>query len=334
MTRERKTWWLYKTGLFLLALVVVMVTRRYPFYWDNIVQLSVPANWFYEHGFGTLFLPDEISTGHPPFVGMYLALLWKVFGRSLLISHLAMLPFVFGLLWQLHEFIRNIGVKEQALTVILLGFVVLDATFLAQLSLITFDIIHLFLFFLGVNAIITRQNKLLAIAFAFLTIVSLRAAISAGGLLIFNVLLDHFHQHKKFRIQNYTKFIPGILTLALFLVLFKLHKGWMIHNTVSQAWSDSSALASGTQVIRNTVLFGWRLVDFGRIGALLLFGVFLFTVSDRAGFVRLVSRLLFLLILSQFCLFFANRKPLTKNGLLTDSSRCILPCHCNSPPKV
>ena len=69
-----------------------------PFFWDAIIQVSVPANWYYDNNFGHLFLPDQYATGHSTMVGFYLAFVWKIFGRTLVVSHFSMLPFVFGIL--------------------------------------------------------------------------------------------------------------------------------------------------------------------------------------------------------------------------------------------
>jgi len=72
--------------LLIFSAVLIFSALNYPFYWDNTVQISVPANWYYQTNFKFFYLPDSIATGHPTFVGMYFAFLWKLFGRSLLIS--------------------------------------------------------------------------------------------------------------------------------------------------------------------------------------------------------------------------------------------------------
>ena len=76
------------------------VVRGHFFFWDTVQLASQHAQFFLENGFSTFLLPDEMDSGHPPTFGFYLALVWRVFGKTLSISHLAMLPFLLGIVWQ------------------------------------------------------------------------------------------------------------------------------------------------------------------------------------------------------------------------------------------
>lgn len=291
-------------ALFFFSVGLVLFTLKYPFYWDNITQISVPANWYYETNFKFFFLPDDIATGHPTFVGMYFALLWKIFGRSLAVCHWGMLPFVFGVLLQIKLFLNKINITDKLSVSLIMGFVIVDTTFLSQLSLITFDIIQLFFFFLCLNLLFTNKKRTFILSYIVLILISLRASIMAGGILIFNVLYDYFSLNKKISIRDYIKYIPGILSLLLFLLLFRINKGWVIHNTVSNAWPDSGQFASFYRMIWNTIILIWRLIDFGRIGIFLIILFFLFKSISQRRFQDDTLKILFLVILSQFILFF------------------------------
>jgi len=95
-----------RTILFIMiSLGFTLLNANKFFFWDSISQISIPANWYYDNNFRYFFVPDAYATGHPTFVGMYIALLWNVFGKSLLISHLAMFPFIFGILFQLDSYL-------------------------------------------------------------------------------------------------------------------------------------------------------------------------------------------------------------------------------------
>jgi hypothetical protein len=290
--------------IFIFSVLLILFTLHNPFYWDNTVQISVPANWYYQTDFKNFYLPDSIATGHPTFVGMYFAFLWKLLGRSLIVSHLGMFPFVFGLLLQLHKFLKNINIRGDFTTFLIMGFIISDPTFLSQLSLITFDIIQLFFFFLCINLILTKRNKLFALCYMILTLISLRASIMAGGILIFNIILDFYCLHKKIKFKEYLKYVPGIIALFLFLLLFKLNNGWVIHNTVSKAWESSGELASFYQMLRNTAIFIWRLIDFGRAGIFLFFLFFIIKTISLRRFQDNSLKILFLIIISQFVVFF------------------------------
>lgn len=307
--------------LFVLSIILILFTLKNPFYWDNIVQTSVPANWYYETNFKFFYLPDDIATGHPTFVGMYFALLWKIFGRSLTVCHFGMLPFVFGLLLQIRYFLTTLKITDRLTVSMLMGFIIVDATFLSQLSLITFDIIQLFFFFLCINLILTNKNKSFTLCYIILILISLRASIMAGGIFIFNVLYDYFCLSKKIKVKDYLKYIPGVFSLFLFLLLFRINKGWVIHNTVSKEWESSGEFASFYGMIWNTLIFIWRLIDFGRIGIFIVFLFFLFKSISIRKIQDNTLKILFLIIISQFILFF----PILITSQIPFGHRYLLP---------
>lgn len=289
--------------LFLLSLLIVFNGLNFPFYWDNVVQISVPANFYYETDFNHFYVPDAIATGHQTFVGMLFAGVWKVFGRTLLVSHLLMLPFVFGFLYQLYKLLLNLDIKQQITRIFILLFVILDATILSQLSGLTFEVFHLFFLLLCVNAILEKKNVLLMIGFILLAQTSLRGTISAGGIMGFQFLYQYFNK-TKFSYKNYLVYIPGLISIVLFLVLFKVHKGWVIANTVSDNWKESGEFASIKEIARNIGVFAWRLIDFGRVLIFALFAYFTIKMAMKREFKDATIRTLFLFAVTQFILFF------------------------------
>src|SRR5438045_3352806 len=87
---------------FLLPIVVVFLSRNNPFFGDTTYHSTI-AQWFLETDFKSLILPFDMDAGHPPFFGAYLAIVWKAFGKSLAVSHFAVLPFIIGIYWQLYR---------------------------------------------------------------------------------------------------------------------------------------------------------------------------------------------------------------------------------------
>src|SRR6185437_14021263 len=107
---------------------------------------SQHAHWFYTNNFRTLLFPNEIDSGNTPIFGLYIATVWKLFGRSLLTSHYAMLPFLLGIVIQIY-FLCKRFLKESSL---LWGMLLLlmQPTLLAQSILISPDIILIFFYLL------------------------------------------------------------------------------------------------------------------------------------------------------------------------------------------
>lgn len=290
--------------IFLLAfsLILIIISRNYPFYWDNIVQISVPANWYFDTNFNYFFLPDDIATGHPTFIGMYFAAIWKLFGKSLFVTHLAMFPFVFGLAIQINQLIRNLEIQKNTGFVILI-FVLLDTTLLSQMSLITFEVFQLFFYILCINAILNNKKHILSIAFLCLVLTSLRGTICGGGIVLFHIIYD-FYKYRNFVLKRYIPYLLGIFAIIAFLFYFYFEKGWVVHNTVSNAWKESAEFASPMEILRNIGVFAWRLVDFGRVIIFVFFALFIFKLIKERKYENSTLRTLFLIIVSQFVVIF------------------------------
>jgi len=90
-------WRLALPGMIVYTLVVLF-SQEQPFFWDGALHSKL-AHWYLEHHFQNLVPPPELDSGHPPFFALFLAVVWRVFGRSLLMSHLLMLPFILGSIW-------------------------------------------------------------------------------------------------------------------------------------------------------------------------------------------------------------------------------------------
>jgi len=268
------------------------------------VQLSVPANWYFENGISKFFLPDEITTGHPKFAGLYLSLIWKIFGKNIAVSHWALSPFVYGLVYQLFMFIKTYVARNQREAIIILAFVIIDTTFLSQLSLITFDVIHLFLLFLCLNQLLKNSIILFSLSYAALMIISLRGTMSGMGILLFYPFLKP-GQNKILSLKSYLKFLPGIIIISTYLLIFYFEKDWVIHNTSSDKWPGSAEIANPNQIAYNIAIFIWRLTDFGRIGIWIFLSVILFktknlnTIKTNRGF-----RICILFAITQLVIFF------------------------------
>jgi hypothetical protein len=277
------------------TVIFVFSKSRFGFFWDNVMQLSVPANWYFDNNFSSLLVPDEIATGHPPAVSLYLALWWKMLGRTLFVSHLAFAPFIFGIILQLIKFIRLTGSFSRDSFLILLLLLV-DPTLLSQMSLLTFELPMLFFFLLCINSIIDSRFGLLAISFALLCITSLRGTMCGLGVILFALTYNKLII-KRISLNYLIAFLPGLFLFSLFILWFYIEKGWIIHNTVSLRWPGSSEAATISGIFRNAGIFAWRLVDFGRIG-IWLFLLIVFIKNGLKGLIQDKNRIILLSIIA------------------------------------
>lgn len=254
--------------LILGCLLFTYTLKNNFFIFDNIVQTSVPANFYYDHHFQTFFLPNEIATGHPTFVGYYIAIIWKLFGRSLLNTHLAFMPFIYGFCFYLFDIVSQLKLKK-ADTYFIFFLTLLDATLISQLSILTFDIVELFFFVACISNILKNKPILLALFFIGLGLTSMRGTMCALGIVLYQ-LLNSFQQ-KKIHLKTYVPYLPGILSFLLFFILFYLNKHWLIHNLTVNNWPNSSQFASPIRVIRNFASFFYQISFYGRQITVIIF---------------------------------------------------------------
>ncbi|MEA1897674.1 MAG: hypothetical protein U9N53_08430, partial [Bacteroidota bacterium] len=126
------------SGLSLIFLGITLLTyfvSEHIFFWDTVQLASRHAHFYFENNFNELFLPDEIDSGHIPSFGIYLALAWKLFGKSLFVSHFAMLPFLYGIILQAWLLIKKYFPPQLSLPVLIL--LLADPTLLSQSILVS-----------------------------------------------------------------------------------------------------------------------------------------------------------------------------------------------------
>lgn len=283
--------------ILLYATALVGYCMGHPFYWDNIAQLAVPANWYYDTGFQSIFIPDHLATGHPTWLSMLIAGSWKWVGRELWVCHLFMWPAVAGFLYQSWRFLAAVGISERKMQILIMGMIMLDTTIMAQLSLITFEVFHLWLFIWAARLFIEKKTVALAVVLVGLSMVSMRAGLSVAGLgMTFFILQknDNFLLKRK---EWLLIFLPVILVMLLQYGTFYLEKGWVVHNTVSGKWASSSDTANLTGMMRNAGLMVWRLLDFGRVGIYIgMIGILLLRLRRGEWPDNTMSRLWWLII--------------------------------------
>ncbi|PKP51342.1 MAG: hypothetical protein CVT95_01135, partial [Bacteroidetes bacterium HGW-Bacteroidetes-12] len=282
--------------LFFIALIF-FVSNNF-FFWDTINLVSAPAHFFYKSNFTSLILPTEIDTGHIPTLGYYIALVWKVFGKNLVVSHLAMLPFVLGIVFQVFLLVKHF-VSSPNFLVWAMMLILSDATLLSQMVLISPDIVLLFFFLLGLNAIISQKRNFLLLALFGLFLISMRGIVAAFALFLIDLVLTNKRTNfistfilklnsfsgekiislsytrnkivtifRKFIWLRYIKiaivyFLPFLLFVAFHFYHY-IKTGWF-WTYPDSAWEIGRAKNNFGGLFYNAGIFVWRLVDFGRV---------------------------------------------------------------------
>lgn len=275
-------------GIF--TFIIAIIGFNTGIFWDNTTFVSAMGNVLYENGiFAWGSIPASSDPGHPPFIATLLSAAWHIFGKSLLISHIVIIPFIFGLLWQIWNtcdyFIDNN--KEKILAFLLVS---ADATLLSQMTLVTTEIPLLFFFFLALNGLLRKKYWLKVFGLMLLGIVSLRGMMLCGGLFIVDIILNK-------RSIKWQPYVIGALSAVAFIIWRLAFKGWIISNPESN-WGDAFGYMSLSGFLKNFLwniaVIGQRFLDFGRAVPLLLI---LFTIVLRRGWKNESYKKLFIIAL-------------------------------------
>jgi hypothetical protein len=260
----------------LFLLLLFFQIQDHVFFWDTIQLGSKHAHFFYETNFSSLILPEEIDSGHPPLLGLLLAAAWSLFGKSLAVSHWLMFPFVWGIVYLLFQLGDVFLGKKRAFLLVLLC--MLDPMLAGQAILISPDLILVFGFLLGWWSILKKKTwgKILAAL--------LLAALSTRGMMVvvilfladlYEVWLNEKKVPFKDLISRFLHYVPsGLLGLA-FLGYHYLETGWVGYHAGSE-WAPSFERVDFTGLLKNLVVLGWRMLDFGRVFLWIILIVLLF----------------------------------------------------------
>ncbi len=249
---------------FALALLATYLVRHHVFFWDTVQLGSKHAHFYYETGFTQLLLPEEMDSGHPPTFGMYLASLWMLFGKNLPVSHFAMLPFIWGILYFLWKIGKQIAGEQNAVFLLLLA--VADPTLSAQCLLVSPDVALVCFFVMGVYAVLQDRNWLKALAMLGLAMISMRGMMTVAALFFFEIGIN-FNNWKtlpKLFLQKILLYLPAGLFGIAFLSWHYMQTGWIGYHADSP-WALSFSKVPFRGFLKNGAVLVWRMLDFGRV---------------------------------------------------------------------
>ncbi|MFT4061759.1 MAG: hypothetical protein QM642_05295 [Edaphocola sp.] len=255
-------------------------------FWDTVQFAAQHPNWYYFNDFKYFLLPDYCDSGHPPAFGMYLAVAWKIFGRSLWVSHTAMLPFVALLVYEAVRVGEAIFHKEKRQACLLALMVLSEAVLLTQCTLVSPDIWLMAFFLMAANAVLRGKKTALAWAVVFLAVVSTRAMMVAVCVYLFALVL-HWPESKQganrkiaFFLRELRPFLPGAMMGAAYLCCHYFAKGWIGYHKDSP-WAAGFQLVEFRLVLRHVFILSWRLADLGKVATAAILAVLLCLFASK-----------------------------------------------------
>ncbi|MCB0596454.1 MAG: hypothetical protein H6557_00345 [Lewinellaceae bacterium] len=248
-------------ALLLLAILATFLVRHNAFFWDTIQLGSKHAHWYYENDFRYLLLPDEIDSGHPPAFGLYLAVMWKLLGKSLAVSHLAMLPFLLGIVILLFRIGDYFGGRENSWMLALLA--AADPVLAGQAVLVSPDIVLACFFLLALYGMLCRQSGAQILGAMGLAAISTRGMMVVVALYLFGLAITERKSWAAL-IRQALPYVPsGLLALA-FLAYHYQQKGWIGYHE-AMPWAPGFERVGLQGFLKNAAVLGWRMLDFGRL---------------------------------------------------------------------
>ena len=281
--------------IYAIFLIVTLLCARHIFFWDTYQLCGRQAWALFDNGLAHWILPQEIDSGHPPLFGFYHAALWKIFGANVIVSHLGMLPFLWGIVYYLFRIGNHL--LDQSKSVYLILFLLADPVFMGQAVLVSPDIVLLFFMLFCFFGVLKDHKFYIVVGALGLGLISMRGMMVLFAIIIFNLLYNNKRLEPWKAISSIANYVPALVSVFFFLALHYIHTGWIGHHPES-SWAGSFEIVDLKDLVKNIAVLGWRFLDFGRLVLLfsLMYLAYLFTlkVPDK----KVIKLLIFLILLS------------------------------------
>ena len=275
-------------GFYLFALgltILVYALQSLPLFWDTVQLAGKHASFYYSGDFGRWLLPPALDSGHPPTFGLYLAACWKLFGRSLPVSHWAMYPWLLLWLFGVWRVLRAwVPVQWLPWSVLIL---LIDPVWLGQAALVSPDIWVMVGFWWALAGMQEGRAGWLVLATVLLCLTSTRGMMLSAAL--YGIALRWRYRAGERRLtliwRTLLPFLPGAMAGVGFLIWHYTQAGWIGYHAGSP-WAPSFERVGVKGLLRNIAVLGWRLVDYGRwvVFPLLGVGVVFFWKKESTAF--------------------------------------------------
>jgi len=232
--------------------LVFIYTCNDPFYGDSKSTISRLAVSVYQNNFSNVFYPKGIDPGHPIFIPLMHASLWKIFGLDLFWSHLFNFIASLAVLFLVKKIDSFYGFKN-----ILLLLIAFNPIFLAlSISLNT----HIFLFLFTLSLLWSNLNNNL---WGIIASLALLLLIHNEGLVIVFAFLGTYllmAKREKKLIYDILRLSTAFIPYCAWLIWHKWAVGWYIF---PPEYSDFRGIGTSLVLLKNAGIIIWRLIDFG-----------------------------------------------------------------------
>lgn len=277
--------------LFLISVIyltLTIISWNYCYFWDVIQQISKEAHWYYLTDFKSILIPthnqfDIKATGyHPPLMGMITAVLWKVIGYKLYVSHLFTAFWLIVLIYNARKLVLNVFPYKYSDWVLFI--LLIEPVVITQFVIASPDFILLAAFVTSLRAIFEKKHYTLAIALIFLCGMNMRGVFVGVSLFFVHI----YYESLKYQENKKTAFLKIIIPYLPILVLLS---AYYIYYFTQDGWFFTTENDGGTQhytqpksvlfMIKHLASFILSVLQEGRIVIFALAAYFLFYIKRR-----------------------------------------------------
>lgn len=243
----------------LFSMLFTLILLKLPFYGDQATLVSSPAQYYYDSGFSSLFLPAELETGHPPLYPLLIAMIWSLVGKSLAAVHVVSFFCLLFLLVQVYRLIKQQFAPTGGVTAML--FVLCFPVLWAQVAGMGCDVLLVALVLYVVNRKPDTPSWLLILALAVMPLISMRGWIwiMATGL---HAL--YYEKSVRARLQVVVLWASALVPVLVYYAAHNAATGWWLlpepNNWANHRSLNTPVLAAG-KLFEGTI----RLVEFGML---------------------------------------------------------------------
>ena len=281
-------------------LVIFLLCIKVPMFWD-MSYISRISNLIYDNHF-SIFIFDVTDNGATPIYSIYVAILWKIFGKSLFVSHLAILPFTIGILFYFYKISKRFIDKKFIPIALLL--LLIEQTIITQTIMAGDDLVYCFLFLLGLNSVFENKRFLIALSMLIIPILNLRGFSIVLSLLLIDFYINVLNNSSIKKISKIIfTYIPTLAILLIWLLYHYYITGWY---AVSGSRDKYHHLNGLNIIARNIIYITWKIIDFGRIISIFFIVLFYFIAQKKKDKTGIKLFLLILFSVLPYLLFFIS----------------------------
>jgi 4-amino-4-deoxy-L-arabinose transferase-like glycosyltransferase len=265
---------------------------RLPYFWDEAGYYIPAARDLLLHG--SLIPLSTPSNAHPPLVMAYLALCWKLFGYSPLVTRVAMLLVASFSLTGFYALSRQVAHRETAIAATICT--AFYPVFFAQSSLAHVDLAAAGLTFWGLAAYVSRKPAAMALWFSLALLAKETALLAPMALLGWEVLrtlklFNGIRTGERFSLRRASALTTPAVVLALWYAYHFHRTGYVFGNPEFFRYNVAATLQP-LRVFLALLLRLWQLLGYMNLILLTTVAIaamWLPALSDAAGERRRVA---------------------------------------------